>query len=146
MTAHTPDPRATVRDLTLALAALLPYARHGGGASLEAAQEMANAQRLLVQARQLDGLPWSAVMDVSLSHLSPAEREALQAGHTPDPFALCMSSDHGYVLFRAGEPAANEPVLGPGMAAIATRAGESGFRYVRLDEDCALIPGLESYP
>jgi len=45
VTAHTPDPRATVRDLTLALAALLPYARHGGGASLEAAQESAGDGR-----------------------------------------------------------------------------------------------------
>lgn len=146
MTRASPDPRLALRDLTLALAALLPYARQGGGGSLEAAQEIANARRLLDHARQLDGLPWSAVMDASLAHLSPAEREALQSGHTPDPFTLCMTNDHAYMVFRADGGTADAPVLGPGLSAIAARAADHGFRYVRLDEDCATVPGLETYP
>jgi len=142
---RAPDPRHVLRELCLGLADVLPYARAGTSTSQEGTIAVATAKKLLEDHRRIDRLPWAACLEVSISHLTASEIDALQSNTAPDPFIISMSSPYAWLLHLPASATEHTGVLGPGLAALYRIARDNGFTYVRLDADAATIPSLSVY-
>ena len=134
------DPRVLVRELGFAISGLLPFARAGAAGQTDGVEALAFGRSIMAATKMVDGLPWQALLEASTRHLREEERQALQDGESPCPFALCMSNDHSWFLRLEADDGA--PALGPGLDALAIYCRSRGFRYVRLDDDAPCLPGL----
>ena len=139
------DPRRAMRELSLGLSAMMPFARAGTSSSIEGSMAVAQAKQTLEAHRRVDALPWVAALEVSATHLTTGEIDALQAGAPPDPFLLSMSSASAWLLHLPHEVPDDAAALGPGLSALFKLARENGFTYVRVDDDAAPVLALEVY-
>lgn len=143
------DPRRTLREFSLGMAAIIPIARQSASSTPDAINIIADARRAQDAYRRFEPLPWTAVLDVSSRHLRADELDALRAGAPPCPFVLSMANDHAWLLHcpaHAAPDALDPKPLGPGLAALYQFAADLGFSYVRVDEDALPIGTLEVYP
>lgn len=137
------DPRRTFHELALGLDVVLPYARAGAVSAPGAASFLAEVQFAMHAARRLDALPWAAVLEVSVTHLSASERDLLVTGAPPDPFTLCMANEYAWMLRLPDELPDSPSLAGPGLADLFGFARSHGFRYLRLDLDALPLSGMD---
>jgi len=140
----TREAREILRELGYGLSSVLPFARAGANGQADAADALAYAKGSLDLARRIEVLPWQATLEVSADHLTAAEIEGLRQGESPHPFNLSMANDHAWLLHvpPSAESASLPAPLGVGLASLFAFAIQHGFRYVRVDEDVAPLPGV----
>lgn len=136
----TLDPRVLVRELGFAISSLLPFARAGAAGQPDGVEALAFGRSMMAATKVVDGLPWQALLEVSTRHLQDDERQALQDGERPSPFAVCMGNDHSWLLRL--DAADGSPSFSPGLDALADYCRTRGFRYARVDDDAPCLPGL----